>query len=290
MKTVLVTGGSGYVGKNVVKMLCKEREYRVLSSGRKTPPQISEEICISNDVIFEDDDVLKDVDCVVNCAFSRSNIPTELAKGVDFTNRLFLRLKEARIENVINLSSQGVYLQPATKRDLNENDEIGPADTYGVAKYATELMIGDIFDDNDNFANIRLASVNMPQRFTASLIKSVMAGRDVCIKSEDQKVSLIDVADVAGGLSAMVKKCDKHWNHTYNLGSGEESTVGQLFDLIQSIAVDVYHKQKVRMFVECEAAKTFSKMDISAFKTDFDWQPKISTYEMILKMFVELEY
>lgn len=283
MKSVLVTGGNGFVGREVVKQLCLAGEFNVYSASRSVSEQRFDEICICNDQIFAEEDWLGHIDCVINCAFSRSNAPQDLAQGLEFTDKLFQSLKSAKVNNIINISSQGVYLQKQDIDCLNEGDEIGPSDAYGVAKYATELMLYNVFNGNENITNIRLASVNMPQRFTQAFINSIIQGKEINLVAPKQKTSLIDVRDVAAGLIAIAKNDKIRWRKVYNLGTGRYESIGELLDCIVELCKP--YVNNVPSIIRGDSApKAFAYMSIDAMKTDFNWQPTVSAKEMLSNM------
>ena len=80
-----------------------------------------------------------------------------------------------------------------------------------------------------------------------------------------QTRDFIYISDVINGLIKAAKS--KHVNNIYNLGSGKETQVSYIANLISSnqIRIPTRPGEPLR-----------SKADIKKFKKDFDWKPKIT--------------
>lgn len=283
---ILVTGGYGFVGSEVVKRLSQRQDCQVIASDIIVKEEPADNVVrIDNQALFENrNGILDGVESVIGCAFSRSSKTDELAKGLEFTNHLFCALKRAKMNNIINISSQGVYLKKDGVDELFEGDEIGPEDAYGVAKYATECMLNDVFSDGENVTNIRLASVNMKQRFTQFFIDAIGRGDPITVLCAEQKTSLIDVADVAEGLISIAMHPEKKWRSLYNLGSGRVDTMKEIVEALKGIARREGGKEVLVTYGD-SLPKTFTPMNIDAIKEDFGFVPMIGLEAMLLKMF-----
>ena len=167
MKTVLVTGATGFFGKEIVSQLLKKGDYSVIAvSGRHADtsgfiqehPRLTR--CSSSDLFSKS---FPGIDTVVNCAFARSNDCTLLVQSLDFTECLIKRLRELGAKSTINISSQGVYKRLPVGELSHEESPILPIDLYSMTKYATEKMF--LSSSLPNVTNVRLGSLMMPQRF-----------------------------------------------------------------------------------------------------------------------------
>ena len=167
MKTVLVTGASGFLGHHLVQELLKHGDTKVIAIlGRpedkaNTLPDENNITVYPVDALFTE--YFENVDTVVNCAFARSNDAKLLANAFDFTENLIKRLEVLKVKSVINISSQGVYQRLGVGELSKEDSPIEPIDLYSMAKYATEKMF--CLSSIPYVTNVRLASILMSQRF-----------------------------------------------------------------------------------------------------------------------------
>ena len=139
MKTVLVTGSTGFLGSHLVKALAEEKMYDVIGAVEDPTGFTDKYGCneylrtIPNDALLASD--VGHVDLVVNCAFARSNNAFLLANALDFTAQLAKSLKNSNIGALINISSQGVYKRLPPNELQSETSEIEPIDLYSMANF-----------------------------------------------------------------------------------------------------------------------------------------------------------
>lgn len=285
MKKVLITGAGGLLGSHIVEKLKNSDRWHVVAASRNPLQTDAQNVTsVTNDEIFAGTADLSDVNAVIHCAFSRDNSPQALAEGLIFTKNIFDCFKCNGLDNIINVSSQGLYKQPGQTEFLKESAPIAPRDAYGVTKLATELLMDSIFGENTNYTNVRLSSLNMPQRFTQYFVNNALNGTPVKIMGGKQKVSLMDARDAANGLIALIDSLPAKWQKAYNLGTGRHTTVEQL----ALLTADIVHKKfgyayPVLEYAEREVAE-YSPVDISAICADTGWSPSCDDEAMITDM------
>ncbi len=114
---ILITGGTGFIGKNLVKSLKKKYDIKVLSKEKRNG-----KIFIKGDLINFDSLDFKNIKLVVHLAFSK-NYP----ENVIMTENLISECKKASVRKIILMSSM------ATKRNH--------PDDYGKIKLEIEKKI-----------------------------------------------------------------------------------------------------------------------------------------------------
>ena len=285
MEKILVFGGKGIIGAELIKQLNK-LNYSIISASRTVHSPLYNDVqCVTNDDLFANRVKMSGVDSAVICAFSRDAACDKLAGGLEFTDRVMRYIRDVGIKNVINISSQGVYEQNSLDDFIAEDAKIGPCDCYGVAKYATELLAKNIFGGGFNFTNIRLSSVNMKQRFTYYFMECAISGKNICVNSPEQRFSLIDVSDVANGLISLLKNNHLKWENVYNLGAGYIDTIYNAACSIVNIAHNKYGFERVDIINGNSDAKLFSAVSNSKLTALTEWKPKINMQKMFEKMF-----
>lgn len=292
-KTVLVSGASGFLGKELVQQLLKFENNKVIAITSQKAKLESEFGTKPNLEIFETTnwieelDKLENVDVLANCAFPRSSNPGSLAKGLDFTEILVKEAIKLNINNIINISSQSVYSQKA-KSLTDESIEVVPQSLYGMAKYAGEKIVSSLCEDKKvNYSNIRLASLtgkDFEVRMTNRFVKQVLKGEKIIVNGGEQKVSYLEVRDAASALVAMINKSSIKWNSVYNLGNHYSNTVLEIVEATLENA----KKRNIKVpEVEINPNKdSFNNLiDSKRFYDNFSWEPRYDINLMIEELF-----
>ena len=234
MKNVLVTGASGLLGSHVVKHLLEQDCHIIVSilpEEKSTYQPLEGVEVILNDDIFIGN--LPHISSVINCAFARSNQAQDLASAIDFTQKLINGFKLAHVDSIINISSQGVYKRLPIGELSVEDSPIEPIDLYSMAKYAVEKT----FETSGlaNITNIRLASINMKQRFLYHFVQKAKNHETITINSPTQYASILDVEDAAEALARLAMISPSKRKPIYNLGIGYQTSLIEFAKLVNSI-------------------------------------------------------
>ena len=234
MKTILVTGASGFLGHHVVKELLKTEKVNVIAIGGRPEDKVNplpESPMLQYyplDALFTQD--FQDIETVINCAFARSNDSALLAAALDFTEKEIIRFGELQVKSVINVFSQGVYKRLAQGQLSSEDAPIEPIDLYSMAKYASEKLFK--LSGIPYVTNVRLASLYMPQRFLHFFIQKAKHGEHFTVTAPNQYAALLDVSDAAAALAALAILPVERRSDTYNLGIGTQYS---LLEYAQSV-------------------------------------------------------
>lgn len=289
MKTVLITGASGYLGHHLVKSFVERGDTKIIAIGGRPEDKVNPlpdnplVQFYTLDRLFIDQ--FDDIDTVINCAFARSNDATLLAQAFDFTEMLIHRLEDLKVKSVINLSSQGVYKR-LPKGELSvENSPIEPVDLYSMAKYASEKLFS--VSDIPYVTNIRLASLMMPQRFLFFFVQKAVHGEKFMVTAPNQYAALLDVTDAASGLVAVTTLPHEKRFNVYNLGIGTQYSLLEYANSVKSIG------EKFGYTVEYEIADNIIEsnagMDCSKLMKDTGWKPTILKDEMITNLYKKIQ-
>ncbi|WP_066190746.1 NAD-dependent epimerase/dehydratase family protein [Gracilibacillus timonensis] len=292
-KTVLVSGASGFLGKELVYQLVQFENNKVVAITSQKENLKQEFRTYSNLKILSTDDWADkldkqdNIDILVNCAFPRSSDPTSLAKGLDFTEEIVKNSIKLNIKSIINISSQSVYSQKA-KSLTDETAEIVPQSLYGMAKYAGEKIVCSLCEnENISYSNIRLASLtgkDFEVRMTNRFVKQVLNGEKILVNGGKQKVSYLEVQDAASALIAMMNVQSMKWKPIYNLGSHYSNTV---LEIVETVLENAKKRNIMESKVEVNPNEdSFNNLiDSSKFYTDFSWEPHYDINLMIEELF-----
>lgn len=282
MKTVLVTGASGLLGRSVVKQLLKGGFHvisSIMSIEQATYIPIQGEQVVLNDDVFAGN--LPHIDVVINCAFARSNNAEQLASAFDFTTKLIEGFRKADIDGVINISSQGVYKRLPVGQLSREDSPIEPIDTYSMSKYAAEKMF--ILSGIKHVTSVRLASLNMKQRFLYHFVKSAKEEGVIHLDSPRVYASILDVEDAAAALVALASVPASQWKDAYNLSIGTQYSLEEYALAVKAVGEKLGYK--IEIVVNDNGNESAAGTDISQLTAVTGWKPMITKEQMIEQLY-----
>jgi nucleoside-diphosphate-sugar epimerase len=283
MNNILVTGASGLLGSHVVKhLLAKECHVivSILPEEKSTYQPLDGVEVIINDDIFQGK--FPHISTVINCAFSRSNQSQDLASAIDFTQKLINGFKLGKVDSIINISSQGVYKRLPIGELSKEDSPIEPIDLYSMAKYAVEKT----FETSGlpNVTNVRLASLNMKQRFLYHFVQKAKNNEIITVNSPNHYASILDVDDAAEALARLALISSNNRKPIYNLGTGNQTSLMELAELVN--VVGERYNAKAQIVLQDNGTTNTAGVDISLISNDCNWTPIITNEKMIENFFL----
>ena len=288
MKTILVTGATGFLGYHLIEELLKYEELHVIAIGGK--PEDKANLLPNHpnlhfhplSSLFEK--YFSNIDTVVNCAFARNNDAKQLAEALDFTEKAIKRFEELRVNSVINISSQGVYQRLGVGELSKEDSAIQPIDLYSMAKYACEKLFR--ISNIPFVTNVRLASLYMPQRFLHFFIQKAIKGESFTLTAPNQYAALLDVTDAASGLASITMLSPTKRANIYNLGIGTQYSLLDYAESVQRIGESLGYD--VKFDVSDNEVTVCAGMDCTRLTTDTGWKASIMKDEMIKIIFKQI--
>lgn len=233
---VLVTGGTGFIGKHVIPLLAKKHEVVALSRTDATEYEnvdwIQQDLAapLSTQLLPEQ------IDAVLHLAQSRhyKQFP-EFAEdifnvNVASTAELLRYAHKAGATKFVFASSGGIY-QPSTQ-PLMESDPISPSNFYLRSKYAAELLV-DGYKELMAATLLRLFFVyGSEQRdmLVPLLAGRVIRGDEIVVNGEPGiRINPIHVSDAA---KAMLQALDISASGAINIAGDEHVSLTELIELL----------------------------------------------------------
>jgi dTDP-4-dehydrorhamnose reductase len=146
-KKILITGSGGFVGKNLYKILEKDKNFRVLGIGKTKKEYVDQVVDISDDKMLIQ--VLKEFnpDEIVHSA-ALSNVE-KCETEMDLANKqnilptkILTEWAEKNDKKIIYISTDYVY--DGVNGNFDENDEERPIQYYGQTKLISEKIIATL--------------------------------------------------------------------------------------------------------------------------------------------------
>lgn len=227
MKTVLITGASGFLGHHLVKSFVERGDTKIIAVLGRPEDKTNALPESDNLIVYPCSELFTSnfghVDTLIHTAFSRGDNLPGLTRSIEMTEQIIEMINNQDIDSIINISTQGVYkgLKPGEKVD--ESGIVEPNTAYGIAKWAVENMLK--LGCKKSYTNIRMASLSTNARFLDFFVDSVISGKDITVTAPNQFASIMDVLDAVAGIMAIESISLKQRDTIYNLGPGIQHSI-----------------------------------------------------------------
>ena len=250
MKRLLITGGCGFVGVNLIDFLRREADYDIvvldnLSLGRKEYLEpyrvrvLAGDIC--NPAIVNE--ALAGVSTVVHLAADTRVIESIQNPRLNFevnvigTFNLIEAAKKAGIEQFVFASTGGAIVGQVDP-PVHEQIPPRPISPYGASKLAAEGYLSAYFGSYGmKTTALRFSNVYGPRSYhkgsvVAQFFKNILGGKDISVYGDGtQTRDFVYVDDICRAI--LLALSTTAGGQVYQLGSGSPTSVNQLLELIR---------------------------------------------------------
>lgn len=227
--SLLITGGTGYIGKKLVQQL--EKKYSPIHSVG------IEELNLLN---YTDTlNFLKDNNTteVIHLGWSMENENKAIYDNTEALINLIRACELVEVKKFIFASTNNVYGTSVDSCLFSENDIPKPDDAnkYGISKYIGEKLIN--YTLKEKSCIIRIADVYGPGQTHGNLIKAIISNVEnkenlkLYGKGERER-DYIYIDDVIRGIEFIY---ENNLTGTYNLGTGVGTNIKKIVDIVLKI-------------------------------------------------------
>lgn len=299
-KKVLVTGGAGVIGKELISMLKEQNAHVRCVDFTERPSELEGIEYYQMDLAKPDNQFMFrfEPEYVFHLAadFERSTESFGFWES-NFKNNILashylLReiIKSPSLKKVVFASSYLIYDKKLYKHVektnfINEHAAIDPRNMTGIAKLQTEMDLNFLSKTNQypfEYAAARIFRVygKGSRDVISRWIHSALNGEKLLVFDKDNAFDYIYAGDVAKGL---LKLCENSSAQgIFNMGTGETRTISDVISIL---------KKHFKLTVE-ESNETIEKensgADITKLEQALAWKPEIELREGIAKL-VEFE-
>ncbi len=292
MKKIIVTGGAGFIGSNIVDLLI-ENGYSVavidnLSRGKKSNINDRARFYQADIKGRKIEEILKkekpDAIChqaaQVNVRLSLADPISDAQNNILGPINLTQAATKAKIKKIVFSSSGGAVYGDPERIPCSEESRIRPLSPYGISKRSYELYLAAFARLNSfDYTILRYSNVYGPRQDPKGEAGVVSIFTDLVLSNQTPYINgdgkqtrdFVYVKDVArANLKALGKKTK---SKIFNIGTGQQTSISELFQTIKKILRSSI-KAKYKKEIPGEVRDTY--LDINQAKKELGWQPEYS--------------
>lgn len=294
MKKILITGGCGFIGSNLIEYLLENKSTQITvfdnqSLGKKEYIADLNVEFIEGDIRHYDQLVraMINVDAVIHLAADTRVIDSIANPRHNFENNVLgtfnvlSAAQETRVKAVVNASTAGAILGDVPP-PVNEEMLPKPIAPYGASKLATEAYCSAFAGAYDlNVVSVRFTNVYGKRSFhkgsvVAHFFKQILNGKNLTIYGDGNQLrDYIYVSDLCDGIYQALSYANQYKGEIFQLGTGIPTTLQSLIEIIQRIVGQDYHFSiHHEDFRKGEVRHTYG--DITKAQSLLDYNPQTS--------------
>jgi|AntDeeMinimDraft_5_1070356.scaffolds.fasta_scaffold01902_6 nucleoside-diphosphate-sugar epimerase len=242
---ILVTGGSGFIGRNLVKTLYAENH--TVSILSRNPSSFIE---IPNDVACYEADItlmsslpsFTEFDTVIHCA-GQVSVSDSLSNPVDTfevntlgTQNILEKSRKGNVDNFVYISSAAVYGKP-NLLPMKESSDTQCLHPYASSKLAGEHLVESyVYSYGLTGIVARCFTVYGPGQQSNNLVPEVIeqissGSSELSLGNIEPTRDFVYIDDICSGVRTLLSSVSSGFS-IYNIGCGVETQVRDLINMI----------------------------------------------------------
>ncbi|MCI0491018.1 MAG: NAD-dependent epimerase/dehydratase family protein [Blastocatellia bacterium] len=295
---VVVTGGAGFVGSNIVRRLLKEGASVLVlddfyTGARDNLPVSDPKLEMVQGSVTDFDRVRESMrgasvvihEAARNIIVSTRNPREDYEVNIGGTLNVLLAARELGTRRVVYSSSASVYGNPRYL-PINEDDATNMLSPYSVSKFAGENYCKAFYESYDlSTSVVRYSNVFGPAQrpdnpycgVVSKFFEAAMSGTSPRIHGDGEQTrdfTYVDDVVEATLLAAFAAKAD---GQVYNVGTGRETTINQLARLI----IEITGAEVEPAYVDRRDIDNIRRrvVNIEKIRRELRWVPSVTVEE-----------
>ncbi|WP_312833469.1 NAD-dependent epimerase/dehydratase family protein [Sedimentibacter saalensis] len=290
MKTCLVLGAGGFIGKSLCKKLA--RHYKVIAFNRSTPIELEDieniEIITGDFSSIEDfTPLLNGVNIVYHLISTTipsedtNHIDKEIIENIVPTVRLLECMIKRGVNEIIFASSGGTVYGESSNHINQTNDKLNPICSYGVQKKVIEgyLEFYGLYYGL-NYKILRISNPygigqdpRKPQGVIPIFIYRLFNNEPITVFGDGNNhrdyIYMDDLIDV------LIKVASYNGDHhIFNIGAGKAYSLHEIIKIIEEKSGKNFAQINYKNMRKCDVSKTL--LDITETQKELGWSPNIN--------------
>jgi len=302
---ILVTGGTGFIGSNLLKKLFYSQQFDKIIVLKRKVSDISKIESIKNKLILVDIENIDNfdvffktnkIDLIIHLSSkyikyneTDSDIEEMNYFNINFPSKLLYYAAKNNVKAFINTGSFFEYKH--SNKKINENDIVEPFNYYSATKIAFEEIL-KYFSKEYGVRAITLKlfspyGIGQENKIISLIIKSVIKGKNLSLTSGKQKLSFTYIDDIVQAyINAIDYVISKKYSsyEVFNIGSDKSYSIKE----VVAIACNLHKNPPEFIFGDKDMPSReimVSNCDNSKAEKILGWKPKVGIKEGIKKTF-----
>jgi dTDP-glucose 4,6-dehydratase len=315
MRTILVTGGCGFIGSNFVRLLRARSEYRIVNFDKLTYSGnfeniadladerlrfVQGDICDQPalDLLLAEEKPWAIVNFAAESHVDRSILDAKpfLQTNVMGVHSLLEAIRKFPVERFIHISTDEVYGDKEGKGPATEESPVSPSSPYAASKAAADLLCFSYHRTYGLPVIVTRSSNNygpyqFPEKLIPLMIHNALSNLNFPVYGDGRQIrDWLFVEDNCSAILAVTE--NGKVGSIYNIGTGEERTNR---DVVESLCVAFAEikkvdleelKNRIRCVTDRPGHDRRYAIDASKIRAETSWRPN-QTFSTGLKRTVE---
>ncbi|MEO8581130.1 MAG: NAD-dependent epimerase/dehydratase family protein [Patescibacteria group bacterium] len=286
-KKIIVTGGSGFLGKQLCRSLMSEG-HQVRNIDLRESSEMPTEIADIRDAesmmrLIRDADAVFHLAALIESGESVKFPQKFIDSNISGTLNVLDAMRENQVPLFLFSSSAAIYGEPLSV-PINEDDRTLPINPYGMTKLAMEALVSS-YVSSYHMTGVALRYFNLygpeehhePESHAIPrFIKQIYDEEEVTVwGSGEFQRDFIHVSDVVSAHSLALSYAESHPQqyHYYNISTENPTKV---IDVIKMIEKEIGKPAKVKHFPDRPGDPLVLVANSTKAKEQLKWSPKIS--------------
>ena len=305
-RTVLVTGGTGFIGRPLCRHILRHPEWRLRRLVRPAPGRILDPTTDVAGDLQQVDDVQKFVEkgdslihlaCTTTPRTSDKRLTEDIERNLATSVRLFDEFLRRNSGGHIVFASTGgdMYTFDPPHVPRRETDQVVPHSGYSTHKLAAEQYLRLLCARHGGSGTVLRIGNPYGERVSEdrghgligiALIKALLGHELEVLEPLDSVRDYLHVDDLVAAFVAVIRSvpgvgcCE-----TFNVGSGSGCSIGQVIETVQNISG---RPLAWRSVVAAGQRASWNVLDSSRFSESFGWTTTIPFAEGVRRLWGQL--